>query len=71
MLVLILCTPPLSAGGALSLQSNFQKGRGLDRTSTFRRGLLGKRGATFFRGGCNFHIKNKLKFEIFNDKKSV
>ena len=22
----------------------------------------------FFRGGFNFHIKNKLKSEIFNDK---
>ena len=22
-------------------------------------------------GGCNFHIKNKLKFEIFDDKKSL
>ena len=26
---------------------------------------------TFFRGGCNCHIKNKLKSEIFNDKKNV
>ena len=30
---------------------------------------------TFFRegggGGCNFHIKNKLKSEIFNYKKSL
>ena len=22
-------------------------------------------------GGCSFHIKNKLKSEIFNDKKSL
>ena len=22
-------------------------------------------------GGCNFHIKNKLKSEIVNDKKSL
>ena len=22
-------------------------------------------------GGCNFYIKNKLKSEIFNDKKSL
>ena len=22
-------------------------------------------------GGCSFHIKNKLKFKIFNDKKSL
>ena len=36
----------------------------LDETSTFRGELLGKSGVTFF------HIKNKLKPEIFNDKKS-
>ena len=35
--------PPLSGGGVLNLQTNFQK-RGLDRTSTFRGGFLGKRG---------------------------
>ena len=53
-----MCTP-LSARG-LRLQPNFQK-EGLDRTSTFRAGDV-------FRGGgaCNFHIKNKLKSEIFN-----
>ena len=44
--------PPLSAGvgGGLSLQPNFRKGA-LDRTSTFRRRLLGKRGGDFFQGG--------------------
>ena len=33
--------------------------------------VAGKEGVTFFRGGgdCKFHIKNRLKFEIFNDKK--
>ena len=25
----------------------------------------------FFQGGCSFYIKNKLKSEIFNDKKSL
>ena len=24
---------------------------------------------TFFSGGCSFNIKNKLKSEVFNDKK--
>ena len=48
-------SPPLpqtfwGVGGGLNLQPNFQKG-GLDRTSVFRGGLLGKRGVTFFRGG--------------------
>ena len=41
----------------------FKKG-GLDRTSTFRGQLLGKRGV------CIFKEKN-LKSEIFNDKKSL
>ena len=59
-------------GGGLSLQPNFQKG-GLDKTPTFREELLGKKGGgggDFFMGCCNFHIKSKLKSEIFNDKKS-
>ena len=30
-----------------------------------------ERGGDFFQGSCNFHIKNKLKSEIFNDKKSL
>ena len=34
-------------------------------------GLLEKRGVTFFSGGCNFHTKNKLKSEIFNERKSL
>ena len=39
------------------------EGEGLDRTSVFRGGLLGKRGDCF-QGGCNFYVKNKLKSEI-------
>ena len=60
--------PPFCRG--LSLQPNFQKG-GVDRTSTLEEGCW-ERGSDFFQwGGCNFHIKNKLKSEIFNDKKSL
>ena len=36
--------------------------------------VCGKEGVTFFKGeerGCNFYIKDKLTFEIFNDKKSL
>ena len=33
-------------------------------------GFSGKEEVTFFMRDCNFHIKNKLKSEIFNDKKS-
>ena len=34
-------------------------------------GVTGKEGGEvpFFQGGCTFHMKNKLKSEIFNDKK--
>ena len=53
----------LSAGGGWASNQIFKKG-GADKTSTFRRG-------DFFQGGCNFHIKNKLKSEKFNDKKSL
>ena len=42
-----------------------------DRTSLLEGGWW--EGGDFFQeaGGCNFHIKNKLKSEIFNDKKSL
>ena len=65
-----MCTPPpLSAGeGGFSLYQIFKK-RGLDRTSSFR--VAGKERVTFFKGGCNFSTKNKLKSGIFNDKKSL
>ena len=48
----------------------FQKWEGGLTGPLFLRGLLGKRGLTFFRGGgCSFYMKNKLKSEIFNNKK--
>ena len=53
--------------GELNLQPNFQKG-GVWQDRNFKRGVAGKEGSDFFQGGCNFHIKNKLKSEIFNDK---
>ena len=63
---------PISAGG-LSLLPNFQKG-GLDRISIFS-GVAGKDRGHFYRGGgrgrwSSFYIK-KIKFEIFNDKRSL
>ena len=54
--------------GGVEPRNKFSKRMGLDRTSTF---TGGKRGVTFFGGGCNCHIENKLKPEIFNDKKSL
>ena len=47
----------------------FKKGR-LGRTSTLKWGLLEKRG-NFFQRGVAIWKKNKLKSEIFNDKKSL
>ena len=61
---------PLSAG-ELSLQPNFQKWWAWPDLNLLR-GVAGKEGMTFFKeGGCNFYMKNKLRFEIFNDKKSL
>ena len=55
----IMSTPPPFSGAGvgwdvgvgLNLLPNFQKERGLDRTSTFRGELVWKRGVTFFRVG--------------------
>ena len=64
----IVCNPLLSAGGGeLSLQPNFQKGGGGGLTGF----QLLEAGCWERGGGCNFHIKNKLKSETFNDKKSL
>ena len=63
----IVCTPPFLRG-RLSLQPNFQKGVSLIGPLLLE-GVVGKEGHDFFQGGCNFHIKNKLKSEIINDKK--
>ena len=64
---------PFLLGEGLSLLPNFQQW-GLDRTSVFRGGLLGKReegrGWLFSGGGGGVQFFNK-KSEIFNDKKSL
>ena len=65
------CTPPPICKGVEAPTKFSKREGGLDRTSTFSRGFLGKRGWLFSRGGCNFHIKNRLKSEIFNDQKSL
>ena len=72
---------PLSAGvGGLSLQPNFHKRGGWGLTgSQFLEGVTCKEGGDFFlgRGGWGvgvfqFLLKNKLlKYEIFDDKKSL
>ena len=63
--------PPLSAGGVgggVNILPNFQKW-GARQDLRFLRMVAEKEGATFFRGGCNFLTKNKLKSGMFNDKK--
>ena len=42
-----------------------KRGERLDWNSIFRRGL----GGDFIQGDCRFHMKNKLKCEMVNDKK--
>ena len=69
----IVCAPPppLSAGGGgpNPLPNTKKRGGGRDRTSSFRGGLLGKRGSDLFQGGLQFLDKKKTR--IFNDKKSL
>ena len=62
--------PPPTGGGVWTSNQIFQKRRGLTGPQLLE-GVAGKEGGDFFQGGCNFHIKNKLKSEIFNDKKSL
>ena len=76
------CTHIFSVLSRLQFHStNRKKDRGIkkghpgeekERISVFRGGLLicWERGGNFFRRGCSFHIKNKLKSQIFNNKKS-
>ena len=64
----IIVHSPISAVG-LSLLLNFQKG-GLTGSQFLVR-VAGKDRGEFFRGGSSFSIKNKLKSEMFNDKRSL
>ena len=55
----------------MDLKWNFEKEGGGDLTGPqLLEGVTGKEGRAFFQGGCTFHMKNKLKSEIFNDQKS-
>ena len=57
--------PPLSAGGG----GGGGRGGGVGKEPNLEREVAVKEGVIFFQGGCSFFIKNKLKSEIFNDKK--
>ena len=60
-------------GGGVEPPTNFSKRSGLEKTLIFRGGLVKRKGVTFLRGGvggeAQFYVKNKIKSEIFNDKK--
>ena len=57
--------PPSVFCWGVNLLSNFQKRVAWQDVICVAR----KEGVTFFRGSCSCYIKNKLKSEIFNDKK--
>ena len=58
----IVCTPP---------PTKFSKSGGLTGLPLLE-GRYWERGGDIFQGGgCTFYIKNKLKSEVFNDKKSL
>ena len=57
----------------LNLLPNFKKKEGgAWQDLNFESGVAGKEGSNFFQGGRSFYKKkDKLKSEIFNDKKSL
>ena len=62
--------PPLSDGGRVEPPTKFSKRGGLTGPQLLE-GVAGKEGVTLIRRGLQFSHKNKLKSEIFNDKKSL
>ena len=56
-------------GGGGEPPTKFSKRGGLTEPQLLERDSW-EREDDFVHGGCDFHIKNKLKSEIFNDKKS-
>ena len=62
--------PPLSDGGRVEPPTKFSKRGGLTGPQLLE-GVAGKEGVTLIRQGLQFSHKNKLKSEIFNDKKSL
>ena len=66
----IVGTPPPFLQGWVEPPTKFSKRGGLAGTQLLE-GVAGKEGGDFFQGGLQFSHKNKLKSEIFNDKKSL
>ena len=70
--IVFCCDGGQGGGGGGGWISNFSK-RGDLTGPQLLEGCCWERGEWLFSGGwlCNFHIKNKLKSQIFNDKKSL
>ena len=64
--------PPPFCRRGVEPPTKFSKREGLTGPQLLEVGCW-ERGGDFFQGGggCSFHIKNKLKSEIFKDKKSL
>ena len=70
-ITLIVCTLPFSAERGVGLEPPIKssKSGGALTQRLFFEGDCWHRGCDCFQGGCKFYIKNKLKPEIFNNKK--
>ena len=70
--IFIVCTPtppPFLLGGGWTSYQIFKKGSLIG--PQLLEGGWWERSEWLFSGGCNFYIKDKVKSEIFNDKKSL
>ena len=63
--------PPFVQGGDSASNQILKKGGGGLTGPQVLEGFAGREGVTFFRGGGVQLSHNKLKSEIFNDKKSL
>ena len=73
IMAIVYTPPPLSTGGGwrgVELPTKFSK-RGALTEPQFWEGVAGKEVGDLLQGSWNFYIKNKLKSEIFNDKKKL
>ena len=68
--LIIVCTTPFCKEGSWASNHIFKKGV-LTRTQHLQKVAGKEGGGIFFKGSCNFLIKNKLKSKIFNDEKSL
>ena len=64
------CHPLALSARELNFQKGGWGGGGLTGPQLLE-GVGRKEGATSFRGSSNFYVKEKLKSEIFNGKKSL